>query len=180
MQIGADFMNPQAVLSHFHLHQGDVVADFGAGSGHYLKALSLAVGTAGSVYACEIQKGLVEKITKRIGEERLSNTHALWCDLEKIGGTKLKDELLDSGILMNTLFIIEDKEAAFAEMHRVIRKGGNLFVVEWSDSFGGVGPHPSHVVTEDMAKSLIGEHGFTFERDFPAADHHYGLVFRRT
>jgi ubiquinone/menaquinone biosynthesis C-methylase UbiE len=173
-------MNPQTVISHFHLRGGDAVADFGAGSGHYLGALSRAVGSSGSVYACEIQKGLVEKLTKRIGDERLSNTHALWCDLEKIGGTKLKDELLDVGVLMNTLFIIENKDVALDEMHRVIRKGGTLFVVDWSDSFRGMGPQPSQVVTEDMARSLLGEHGFTFERDFPAADHHYGLAFRRT
>lgn len=180
MNIGSDFMNPQAVISHFHLHPGDTVADFGAGSGHYLKALSLAVGTSGHVYACEIQKGLVEKLTKRISDERLSNTHALWCDLEKLGGTKLKDELLDGGILMNTLFIIEDKETALAEIRRVIRKGGNLFIVDWTDSFRGMGPHPSQVVTDEMAKSLLTQNGFAFERDFPAGDHHYGLVFKRS
>lgn len=179
MNTGTDFMNPRMVISHFHLHPGDAVADFGAGAGHYLGALSQEVGSSGTVYACEIQKGLVEGLTKRIAHERLSNTHALWCDLEKIGGTKLKDGLLDAGILMNTLFIIENKEVALKEMHRVIRPGGKLFVVDWTDSFRNMGPHPSQVVTEAMAKELVEENGFTVERDFPAGDHHYGLAFKR-
>jgi ubiquinone/menaquinone biosynthesis C-methylase UbiE len=179
MNIGTGFMDPRVVISHFHLHPGDTVADFGTGTGHYLKALSEAVGSKGSLYACEIQKGLVEQITKRIATERLANVHAIWCDLERSGGIKLKDGLLDAGILMNTLFIIDDRVGALAEMHRVIRKGGNLYVVDWTDSFRGLGPHPSQVITEDMTRTLLQSNGFAFERSFPAADHHYGVAFKR-
>ena len=173
------FMDPRAIITHFHLHQGDAIADFGAGVGDYLGALSRAVGTNGSVHACEIQKGLVERITARIHEERLANVHPHWCDLEAAGGTKLRDGLLDAGILMNTLFQIEDRTTALREIARVIRQGGKLFLIDWTDSFGSMGPQPSHVIKVDRAKKLLLEAGFEFERDFPAADHHYGLAFRR-
>lgn len=181
MQPGASatFMDPRVVITHFHLRPGDAVADFGAGTGHYLKALSEAVSSQGSVYACDIQKVLVEQLTARIHKERLSNVHPVWCDLEAIGGTKLKDGLLDVGILMNTLFLIENKQAALTEFARVIRKGGKFIVVDWESSFGGIGPHPSQVVKKDAAKALIEANGFAFERDFPAGDHHYGLAFRK-
>jgi ubiquinone/menaquinone biosynthesis C-methylase UbiE len=172
-------MDPRAIITHLHLHSGDVIADFGAGVGHYLGALSNAVGGEGKVYACEIQKMLVERLTKRIHEERLLNTHALWCDLEAKGGTKLRDGLLDAGLLINTLFQIENKVASLTEIGRVIRKGGKLIVVDWSDSFGGMGPQPAHVLKEADTRALLEANGFTFERDFPAADHHYGLVFSK-
>ncbi len=175
----ATFMDPRAVITHFHLRQGDAVADFGAGVGHYLGELSRAVGTQGSVHACEIQKSLVERLTERIHTERLSNVHALWCDLEAPGGIKLRDGLLDAGMLINTLFQIEDRTSALREIARVIRKGGKLLLVDWSDSFGGIGPQPSQVLKEDVAKKILLEAGFEFERDFPAANHHYGLAFRR-
>ena len=61
---GASFMDPRTVITHFHLRPGDSVADFGAGTGHYLGALSQAVSGQGKVYAFEIQKGLVENLTK--------------------------------------------------------------------------------------------------------------------
>jgi ubiquinone/menaquinone biosynthesis C-methylase UbiE len=181
MQPGASatFMDPKMVITHFHLRPGDTVADFGTGGGHYLKALSVAVGSSGTVYACDIQKVLVEQLTARIHTERLANVHPVWCDFEAPGGTKLRDGLLDAGLLINTLFQIENKSAALTEMARVIRKGGKLLLVEWSDSWGGIGPHPSQVVKEDAAKALIQSHGFVFETDFPAADHHYGLSFKR-
>lgn len=174
------FMSPEAVITHFHVRDGDVIADFGAGVGHYVATLSKAVGTSGRVYACEIQKVLVERMSMRIQQEHLSNVHPIWCDLEAKEGTKLRAGLLDSGMLMNTLFQLEDKATALEEIARVIRKGGKFFVIDWMSSFGGIGPQPSHVVTEDAAKALVESHGFTYERSFPVADHHYGLSFRRT
>ena len=56
------FVDPNTVVSHFHIREGDVIADFGAGSGFYIEILARKVGTSGKVYACEIQKELVEKI----------------------------------------------------------------------------------------------------------------------
>ncbi len=173
------FMDPRAVITHFHFHPGDVVADFGAGVGHYVDALSAAVGPSGRIYACEIQKNIVTSLTSHIQEQRLSNVHPVWCDLEAKEGTKLRDGLLDAGMIINTLFQIEDKKAALEEIARVIRKGGKLFVIEWSDSFGSMGPQPGHVIKKDQVLKLLEEAGFTFERDFPAADHHYGIALRR-
>ena len=173
------FVEPKIVVSHFHLREGDVVADFGAGSGHYMKPLSEAVGRSGRVYVCEIQKNLVDAIGIRAREERLTNIHPLWCDLETAGGTKLGESVLDAGLLSNTLFQIVHKDVALTEMARVIRKGGKLLVIDWTESFGGLGPHADHVVSEDDAKRLLERAGFTFERSFPAGSHHYGLACRR-
>jgi precorrin-6B methylase 2 len=58
------FVVPEIVVSHFHIKDGDTVADFGAGSGYFLSALSKRTEN-GRVYACEIQKGLVEKISEQ-------------------------------------------------------------------------------------------------------------------
>lgn len=174
------FMNPEAVVTHFHIRTGDVVADFGAGVGYYIPALSKAAGAPGRVYACEIQKALVERMTLLIQERRLGNVHTIWCDLEAPQGTKFRDGLLDVGILINTLFQLENKESALTEIARVIRKGGKFFIVDWADSFGGIGPHSSQVVREEMAKAFAEAHGFIFDHSFPVADHHYGLAFKRT
>lgn len=178
--IGGQFIDPSTVVIHFHLREGDRVADFGAGSGSYLAALSRAVGASGRVYACEIQKGLVEKLGTLIREKHLMNVEPLWCDLEAPQGTHLADGILDGGLLSNTLFQLENRQAAITEIARVVRLGGKAFVIDWSDSFGGMGPAPSAVVHEDEARSLFEAHGFTFERSLPAGEHHYGFVMRKT
>lgn len=173
------FLEPEKVVSHFHLRPGDKVADFGAGSGNFLKALSRAVGAEGKVYALEIQKQLVDTLGRNAAESHLSNVEPIWCDLEAPGGTKLADGLLDTGMLANTLFQLQNKEVALTEIARTIRKGGKFFVCDWTESFAGLGPSGAEVVDANMAKELVGNAGFVFERDFPSGDHHYGLVFRR-
>ena len=173
------FANPDVVASHFHLREGEVVIDFGAGIGFYIPALAKAVGSEGRVYACEIQKNLVEKIGMLVREKNLANVETLWSDIEAVGGTKLRDEIADAGLLANTLFQLEDKPAALREIMRVLRKGGRLFIIDWRDSFGGMGPQAQFVVSETAAKKFLEDAGFSFERTIPVGEYHYGLVFRR-
>lgn len=177
--IGGRFVIPEVVASHFHLKEGDLVADFGAGSGFFLRTLSKAVGDNGRVYACEIQKGLVEKIGELIRAQGLGNVHPLWCDLEEVNGIKIATGELDVAILVNTLFLIEQKDLSVQEMGRTLRSGGKFFVIDWTESFGGMGPQPGAVVTAASATALFESNGFVFEREFPAGDHHYGLAFRK-
>jgi len=108
--IGGRFVVPDVVGTHFHLKPGELVADFGAGSGFFLKVLSNAVGDEGKVYACEIQKQLVEKLGEQARVMGLPNIHPLWCDLEEAAGIKIADGELDVALLANTLFLIEDRE----------------------------------------------------------------------
>jgi ubiquinone/menaquinone biosynthesis C-methylase UbiE len=172
------FVAPEIVVSHFHIKDGDVIADFGAGSGYFLPELSRRAGS-GRVYACEIQKPLVEKIGDQARQLGLHNIHPLWCDLEEMNGIRIKDDAVDVGVLANTLFQIEDKETAVLEMARTIHRGGRLIVVDWTDSFNGMGPAAYHVVDAQAATALLESHGFVLELTFPAGSHHYGLAFRK-
>lgn len=167
------------VSTHFHLREGDQVADFGAGSGFFLRALSEAVGSSGRVYACEIQRELVEKLGTVAQAEGLSNVDPIWCDLEEPNGVKIADGALDTVLLINTLFQLEDKAATIQEAARTLRSGGKFIVVDWSESFGGLGPQPFQVVAAPEAQALIESHNFVFERSFDSGDHHYGLAFKK-
>jgi ubiquinone/menaquinone biosynthesis C-methylase UbiE len=173
------FVIPEVVASHFHIREDDTVADFGAGSGFFLKVLSQAVGPTGRVFACEIQKNLVEKLGDQARMMGLQNIHPLWCDLEEAGGIKLSDGELDVAILVNTFFQMDDKEGAVKEMGRTIRSGGKFFVVDWTESFAGIGPQAGHVITASETKILFEAHGFTFDGEYAAGEHHYGLAFRK-
>lgn len=177
--IGGRFVIPDIVVSQFHLRAGDKVADFGAGKGFFIAPVSRIVGSEGVVYACEIQRGLVDTISEEARTQGLTNVYPLWCDLEEPEGIKILDEELDVALLINALFQIEDKEAAVKEMSRTLRSGGKFFVIDWTESWQGLGPAPQHVVTAEDAKNLFESNGFVLEREFPSGDHHYGLAFRK-
>jgi ubiquinone/menaquinone biosynthesis C-methylase UbiE len=176
---GGRFVIPDVVSTHFHLKKGDLVADFGAGSGFFLAPLSRLVGDTGRVFACEIQKQLVEKIGEQSRILGLTNVHPLWCDLEELNGIKIDTGELDVAILVNTLFLIEDKTTAIKEMGRTIRTGGKFFIIDWTESFSGMGPQPNQIITAEDTINLLESNSFVFEREYPAGDHHYGLAFRK-
>jgi len=60
-----------------------------------------------------------------------------------------------------------------------LRSGGKFFVIDWTESFAGMGPHPEQVILMADAINLFEANGFVFEREYPAGDHHYGLAFRK-
>jgi ubiquinone/menaquinone biosynthesis C-methylase UbiE len=173
------FVVPEIVASHFHIREGDIVADYGAGSGFFLSVLSRAVGENGRVFACEIQKNLVEKLGDQARVLGLQNIHPLWCDLEETNGIKIATGELDIAILVNTFFQMEDKETAVQEMGRTVRKGGKFFVVDWTESFSGLGPQPGQVITATETKALFESNGFIVDGEYAAGEHHYGIAFRR-
>ncbi len=177
--MGGRFVIPDNAVSHFHLLEGDKVADFGAGSGFFLSVLSKAVASSGLVYACEIQKQLVDRLGNLAREQGLGNVHPLWCDIEEAGGIKIETDELDVAVLANALFMMEDKQTAIKEMGRTLRTGGKFFVIDWTESFGGLGPTPDHVIVAADATALFESNGFVLEREFPTGDHHYGLAFRK-
>ena len=172
------FVVPEVVVTNFHLRPGDKVADFGAGRGFFIKALSTQVGREGTVYALEIQKQLVEAIGELVRLEHLGNVSPIWCDIEELNGSKVPTDILDAAIVVNSLFQMEDKATALQEIKRTLRPGGKLFIIDWSESFGGLGPHPDQVLSEGAARAQVEQQGFVFERSFDAGDHHYGLAFR--
>jgi ubiquinone/menaquinone biosynthesis C-methylase UbiE len=173
------FVDPNIVCSQFHVRTGDAVADFGAGSGYFLSPLSAAVGHEGVVYAFDIQKNLVDSMGEHVRRNNLNNVRVLWVDLEESEGSTLGAAQLDVVTIINTLFQFEDKPAVLAETYRTLRSGGKLFVVEWSESFGNLGPEPGAVVPKESAQALVEQQGFVYEREFAAGEHHYGLAFRK-
>ncbi len=173
------FVVPEVVATHFHLRPGDTVGDFGAGAGNFTSVLSRLVGPQGRVYCSEIQKNLIEKLEDRVRSEHLSNVTVLWGDMEEIGATKIADGILDVAVAVNALFQTEDRETAIKEIHRTLRPGGKLFIVDWSESWSGLGPQPGQVFAKGDARDAAETAGFTFEREFDAGDHHYGLAFRK-
>lgn len=177
--IGGRFVVPDVVGTHFHLKEGDIVADFGAGSGFFLKVLADGVGDTGVVYACEIQKALVDKLGDQARLQGLGTVQPLWCDLEEVNGIKIESNQVDVAVLINTLFIIQEKEKAIAEMGRTVRPGGKFFVIDWSESFAGLGPQPDQVISSQETIALFESNGFVLEREFPTGAHHYGIAFRK-
>lgn len=172
-----NFADPRSNLLQLGLREGMKVADLGGGSGHYAAAAAAAVGGDGKVYLVDVQQDVITHAIDSIRRMGHRNVEGVWGDLEKPGGTKLKDASMDAAILSNTLFQIEHKAALLQEAKRILKPGGKLLVIDWAGAYGGMGPDPRHVVTEHAAEELFIGGGFHKQKDFRAGAHHYAIVF---
>jgi len=171
------FANPKRNIEQFALKEGMEVADFGAGAGYLAVEAAEAVGKEGNVYVVDIQQELLTKSIHLAKEHHLESIEFIHGDLEKENGSSLPDESVDAVIISNLLFQAGNKSAVLKEAHRILKNKGRLLLVDWRESFGGVGPQPDHVLLEDDARSLVEKEGFTHVSDIDAGAYHYGLIY---
>jgi ubiquinone/menaquinone biosynthesis C-methylase UbiE len=170
------FSSPQEVVLQMGLVEGMRVGDFGAGSGHYSRAIASIVGHSGKVYAVDIQQDVLTHL-KLNAHAHHQNITTVWGDIEKVGGTHLRDASLDAVVLANTLFQVSSRDTLFTELRRTLKPGGKLLVVDWAGSYGGIGPASEYVVSEHKAEELCIGAGFHKVKSFRAGAHHYGILF---
>ncbi len=172
------FANPESNVQKFGLTPNMHIADLGAGSGAYTTALA-EILTTGKVYAVEVQKELLTRIKSEIEKKHLTNIEVVWGDIERAGGTKLGNNSMDGALASNVLFQVEDKKGFLQEIYRILKPGGHLYIIDWADSYNGLGPASDAIMSKDKARILIESGNFIFDHDFDPGTHHYGMIFKR-
>jgi ubiquinone/menaquinone biosynthesis C-methylase UbiE len=174
------FSDPEKNIKQFCLAEGSIVADLGAGAGFYSFSAAKIVGAEGKVYSVDIDRDILKRVRAEAQERGLKNIEIIQGDLENAGGSNLADSSVDAVIAANIFFQITNKDALVKEIRRILKPAGKALVIDWKDSFGGMGPAKGAILAEVMAKHFFEVHDFKTEKEIEAGDHHYGIIFRKT
>lgn len=116
--------------------EGDKVLDIAGGSGDLSKLFSRKVGPSGQVVLTDINASMLG-----VGRDRLLDAGlmmpAVQCDAEKI---PFRDGYFDCVIVAFGLRNMTHKDLALAEMQRVLKPGGRLLVLEFSQVWKPLAP----------------------------------------
>lgn len=170
------FTDPVKNLSAFGFRENMIVADLGAGTGFYTLAVARMV-PQGKVYAVEVVKDYLDTINNKVKDERLTNVECFWGDVEKLGGTKIADGVVDAVIASNILFQVEDKQNFILEIKRILKPNGRVLLIDWTAEESHPVMKSGSAVAESLARELFESQGFKYERDVDTGDHHYGIIF---
>lgn len=168
------FADPVKIIKQFDLRENMIVADLGAGTGFYSIPAGRIV-SSGKVYAIEINKDYLKTITNKIKEAHLSNVDIIWGDIERKGGTKLGDGVVDAVIASNVFFQVEDKYGLIDEIKRILKTKGRVLLVDhYSDILSG--KNKARFVEKEKAQKMFEDKGFLLERYIDTGEHHYGMI----
>lgn len=168
------FLTPDHLVKELYLKPGDRAADLGCGTGAYTIALAREVGDMGQVYAVDVHREQLHTLAGTLERQSILNVEMLWANMEK--GVPIDAYSLDAAVLSNVLFQMEDKDAAMIHIAKLLKPEGQLLVIDWSESHGGIGPHPGHVIKQEEAEQLVQRHGFRILKRLPAGDFHYAFI----
>jgi predicted methyltransferase len=107
---------------------GMAVADVGAGTGLFTRLFAKAVGAQGKAYAVDISKQFVDNIVRTAREQGLQNVEGVVNAQDRTG---LAAHSVDLIFVCDSYHHFERPDAMLASMHRALRPGGALIVIDF-------------------------------------------------
>ena len=66
-----------------------------------------------------------------------------------------------------------------AEASRLLKSGGKLLIIDWSNSNSGLTPSSDRRVNPDKMTEICSQLGLVLEQQFRAGQYHFGMIFRK-
>ncbi len=149
------------VFAELDLAQGDSFLDLGCGPGDYALRASDLVGEGGAVYALDSWPEMIEELKQRATERGLRNVSAMLADITL--PLPLADDSIDTCFAATVLHALDLAQAGpglFGEVHRVLKPGGQLAVIECKKEEMPFGP-PLHMrLSPEDVERLAARCGF--------------------
>lgn len=175
---GNILLDANFILNKVSVEDKMKIADLGCGaSGHFIFPASIMAGNSGLVYAVDIQKTMLETVSRRVKQENIKNVKIKWSDLEIFNATEIESGSLDIALLINTLYQSHKRVEIIREAIRMLKKRGKLVIVEWKNIALPFGPPPEERVKTDLLKIGAQKLGLKLEEEFEAGHYHYGMLF---
>ena len=110
------------------VRSGMVVADIGAGTGLFTRLFSPLVGASGKVIAVDISRVFIDNILRAAREQGLNNVEGI---VNTQTDTLLPVESIDLAFLSDTYHHFEQPLSMMKSIHRALRPGGTLVVIDF-------------------------------------------------
>ncbi len=173
------WQQPERVVRSLPIEGKDaVLADIGAGSGYFTRRLATEV-PGGKVYAVDVDATFEQHLEENREAWGLPNIEPHLAHYED---PMLPGDALNLVFSANTYSFIRNRTAYFKKIHRSLKAGGHLAIVDFRPDAtppGNVAPESRHRVPRDTIVSEVEAAGFKLEREETFLAHQYFLLFER-
>ncbi len=167
---------PEKAIAALGLRPGMMVADVGAGTGFYSVRLAKAVAPNGTVYAEDIQPGMIERLRANAAKANVQN-------IVTIVGTENDPRLprgkLDLVLLVDVYHEFSQPQQMLDRIREALKPGGLLVLIEFKKEDASVPIRPEHKMSVAEVKAEVSPEGFTFEKVFDGMPWQHVIFFRK-
>lgn len=107
------------------LKKGDIVVDLGAGAGNDVFVARSIIGDTGKVIGIDMTEEMIELANENKKKLGFTNVDFRLGEIEDLPIDKDSTNVVISNCVLN---LVPDKEKAFSEIHRILKKGGHFCV----------------------------------------------------
>ncbi|MDX1487408.1 MAG: methyltransferase domain-containing protein [Acidiferrobacterales bacterium] len=116
------------IITATGVQPGMVIADIGAGTGLFTRLFSAAVGPSGKVIAVDVSRVFIDNILRIARERGLGNVEGI---VNTQTDTLLSAGSIDLAFLSDTYHHFEQPLSMMTSIHRSLRPGGTLVVIDF-------------------------------------------------
>ena len=117
--------NPRQSLEKAGLRKEMCVVDYGCGPGSFTIPAAEMAGQEGKVFAVDIHPLAIRAVKQKASRKGLENVETV---LVEGYDTGIKESSIDRVLLIDTIHLIDDPDALFREIHRMLKPDGLLFM----------------------------------------------------
>lgn len=155
-----EWQRPAEVLSALQVREGAVVADVGAGRGYFTVKLAEAVGATGRVFAVDIDRGVLARLTDRVERDGLTSVQVVQ---GAVDDPNLPADSLDAVLVVDAYHEMTESDAMLDSMLRSLKPGGRLVLLDFQPSDPDApraNQTAAHTIARAIAEADLIEHGF--------------------
>ncbi len=168
------------MLSSFEIRKGEYIADLGCGGGYFSWCFSKAVGDEGKVYSTEINKDALYFLDEFISASGTGNIETVVTKMNDAGLPENSVDTIFMCSMYHAVYITDIefvKDAFIKSIHKALRKGGRLIIVDNQISRTGVTPYYGSMILPELVIGQLSHYGFRFKKSFQMIPQRYALIF---
>jgi ubiquinone/menaquinone biosynthesis C-methylase UbiE len=169
----------EAIVAASGVAPGMTVADIGAGTGLFTRLFAQKVAPTGKVYAVDISRSFIENILRTCREQGITNVEGI---VNPRDDASLPESSIDLAFISDTYHHFEYPQRMMASLHRALRPGGRLIIIDFRRIPGYSTPWVMQHVRAGRQTVIreVQAAGFRFREEKPVLRSNYFLEFTRT
>lgn len=173
-----EWQKPAAVIQALNLQNVQTIADIGAGSGYFTVRLARAVERTGTVFALDVDEGMLGYLRQRLAKEHLTNVRVVQVPAHD---PLLIDGSVDVAFICNTYHHLEDREVYLRKLRKGLKPDGRLVIVDFYKREGiPVGPPMSMRLSEETVQQELQAAGLQVTGKLTFLPYQYILIAQAT